>query len=270
MRSAGLLASLAAQQGCSSSATRAVADALCAAAASFSAAGASTSSSSSSSSSGSSGSSSSIRCLQTTSRGTPGQQQPTATSSSAAPLLAAAGPGPGSLRLLLQSADPSLPPRHTWRNLHPAAAYRPPSKAKQGKGGKGSKGGGGGAGAAAADDDGSGSFQDDAEQSTDAVRVALQAIDNVTPHLDVRAIRTHTKTTYVPGVMPPQKARSLALHWIIAAAEARNKASKGAFAECLALELLLAYQKRGTARQKRDDLHKLALQNRANLHLRWW
>lgn len=143
----------------------------------------------------------------------------------------------------------------------------------------------------------------------------------MTPHLDVRTLRTATKTTYVPGVMPadkvrgaasrfarparrtypafrprvpgwhacqprarpprPQSARplhararpqgrSLALHWIVKAAEARKKASRGSFAECLALELLMAYQKRGPARQKRDDLHKLALQNRANLHLRWW
>ncbi|KAI8465505.1 MAG: ribosomal protein S7 domain-containing protein [Monoraphidium minutum] len=100
--------------------------------------------------------------------------------------------------------------------------------------------------------------------------VPPQAVDNVTPHLDVRTIRTATKTTYVPGVMPAEKGRSLALHWLVRAAEARKKSSKGPFAECLALELLLAFQKRGPARQKRDDLHKLALQNRANLHLRWW
>lgn len=36
-------------------------------------------------------------------------------------------------------------------------------------------------------------------------------------------------------------------------------------AECLALELLLAYRKEGAARQKRDDLHKLALENKANV-----
>jgi small subunit ribosomal protein S7 len=97
-----------------------------------------------------------------------------------------------------------------------------------------------------------------------------QAIHNITPVLDVRSLRTATTVKYVPGLMPPRKARSLALHWLVRAADARKKGSSASYAECLALELLLAYQKRGGARQKRDDLHKLALQNRANVHMRWW
>jgi small subunit ribosomal protein S7 len=98
----------------------------------------------------------------------------------------------------------------------------------------------------------------------------MQAIHNITPVLDVRTIRSATTVKYVPGLMPPKKARSLALHWLVRAADNRKKSSRASYAECLALELLLAYQKRGGARQKRDDLHKLALQNRANVHLRWW
>jgi small subunit ribosomal protein S7 len=62
----------------------------------------------------------------------------------------------------------------------------------------------------------------------------------------------------------------LALHWLVKAADSRAKGSSAGYAQCLALELLLAYQKKGAARQKRDDLHKLALQNRANVHQRWW
>jgi small subunit ribosomal protein S7 len=97
-----------------------------------------------------------------------------------------------------------------------------------------------------------------------------QAIHNVMPVLDARTIRSATNVSYVPGLMPPRKARSLALHWLVKAADSRSAGSKASYAECLALELLLAYQKRGAARQKRDDLHKLALQNRANVHMRWW
>jgi small subunit ribosomal protein S7 len=88
--------------------------------------------------------------------------------------------------------------------------------------------------------------------------------------LEVRTRRAATKTIFVPGAMPRGKARSLALHWLVRAAEARKKGARAPFAECLALEVLLAYQKRGAARQKRDELHKVALQNRANLHMRWW
>jgi small subunit ribosomal protein S7 len=116
-----------------------------------------------------------------------------------------------------------------------------------------------------------GSFAEDgAAVEPDITRLVLQAIHNVTPLLDVRPIRTATKVNYVPGLMPPKKARSLALHWLVKAADTRAKGSRAGYAECLALELLLAYQKKGAARQKRDDLHKLALQNRANVHQRWW
>eukprot|EP00877_Chromochloris_zofingiensis_P014206 jgi/Chrzof1/9039/Cz03g33260.t1 len=104
----------------------------------------------------------------------------------------------------------------------------------------------------------------------DAVKLVLKAIDNVTPHLDVRTMKQATKVVYVPSVMPPSKGRSLALHWLVKAAEVRHKSVKGRFAECLALEILNAYQERGPARQRRDELHKLALNNRTNVHLRWW
>jgi small subunit ribosomal protein S7 len=128
-------------------------------------------------------------------------------------------------------------------------------------------------GAGAANSDGTGAFSDEGGPALepDMTRLVLTAIANVTPQLDVRQVRTATKITYVPGLMAPRRARSLALHWLVRAADARAAAAAtSSFAECLALELLLAYQKRGAARQKRDDLHKLALQNRANVHLRWW
>ncbi|KAF8063017.1 RPS7 [Scenedesmus sp. PABB004] len=126
--------------------------------------------------------------------------------------------------------------------------------------------GGDAGGAAAAGGEAGGAFADDAggPAERDVTRLVLAAIDNVTPVLDVRPIRTATKVSYVPGLMPPRKARSLALHWLVRAADARAKASAAPYAECLALELLLAFQKKGAARQKRDDLHKLALANRAN------
>eukprot|EP00879_Flechtneria_rotunda_P009900 GHRR01010352.1.p1 GENE.GHRR01010352.1~~GHRR01010352.1.p1 ORF type:complete len:196 (+),score=53.10 GHRR01010352.1:565-1152(+) len=115
------------------------------------------------------------------------------------------------------------------------------------------------------------SFKEDSQAfEPDITKLVLQAITNVTPLLDVRTVRTATKVSYVPGLMPPKKARSLALHWLVRAADTRAKSSNAKYAECLALELLLAYQKKGAARQKRDDIHKLALQNRANIHLRWW
>lgn len=140
------------------------------------------------------------------------------------------------------------------------------SKQQKQKGKKAGRAEGGAPGAEAA-----GSYEDDtALQEQDALKLVLRAIDNVTPQLDVRTDRMATKTLYIPGLMPPRKGTSLAVHWLVHAAQARQRTSKAGMAECLALELLMAYQKRGSARQKRDDLHKLALNNRANVHLRWW
>lgn len=102
------------------------------------------------------------------------------------------------------------------------------------------------------------------------MKIVLQAIDNVRPQLAVKTKRVATRVMFVPGTMPEGKSRSLAVHWLVDAATARKSKSKASMAQCLAMELLLAYQKQGTVRQKRDDLHKLALANRANLHLRWW
>jgi ribosomal protein S7 len=50
------------------------------------------------------------------------------------------------------------------------------------------------------------------------------------------------------------------------AVQQRKKSTpRSSMAECLALELLMAYKKEGSARQKRDDLHKLALEHKANV-----
>lgn len=104
----------------------------------------------------------------------------------------------------------------------------------------------------------------------DAVRIVLQAIDNVKPMLKVMPNKTKTQITWVPGTISQREARSLALRWIYYAASTRQRKTKGKIAECLALELLLAYQKKGSARQKRDDVHRTALLNRPNVHMRWW
>jgi ribosomal protein S7 len=38
----------------------------------------------------------------------------------------------------------------------------------------------------------------------------------------------------------------------------------------LAVEVFEAFQRQGQARNKRNELHKLAEQNRAFSHFRWW
>jgi small subunit ribosomal protein S7 len=106
--------------------------------------------------------------------------------------------------------------------------------------------------------------------SVDPVKILLQAIDNVRPLLEVRSMKVAARVVYIPIMVHPKKQRSVAVRWLVHAAQARQRSSKAPMAECLALEVLLAYQRKGSARQRRDELHQLAVQNKANMQMRWW
>jgi len=98
--------------------------------------------------------------------------------------------------------------------------------------------------------------------------VVLRAVENCKPLMKLSQIKTGSKVSYVPIIITPAEQRSLALRWILEAARKRKQAAKlktTSLADCLAAELMLAAQCRGAAREKRDALHKLALENRAML-----
>lgn len=102
------------------------------------------------------------------------------------------------------------------------------------------------------------------------LRLISQAIENITPNLEVRKVRIAGSTYLVPSVLSKKKQETLALKWLIEAAQKRKKNSKLNFSVCLAEEILDASRKLGQARQKRDELHRLALMNRAYIRYRWW
>lgn len=102
------------------------------------------------------------------------------------------------------------------------------------------------------------------------LRLISQALENITPNLEVRKVRVAGSTYLVPAVLSKKKQETLALKWLIDSTKKRQKNSKLNFANCLADELLDASRKLGQARQKRDDLHRLAQQNRAYIRYRWW
>lgn len=101
-------------------------------------------------------------------------------------------------------------------------------------------------------------------------KILEQAIDNVSPFLEVRKVRTSKNTKQVPSMIQKNRQQTLAIRWIIESAQERQKKSSQAFSKCLAIEFLEAYHKRGMARQKRNEMHKIAYSNRAHLRSRWW
>ena len=98
------------------------------------------------------------------------------------------------------------------------------------------------------------------------VRVFHDALENVSPEIEVRSRRVGGATYQVPVEVRPYRRKALAIRWLAAAARNRNE---NTMRERLAAELMDASANRGTAVKKREDTHKMAEANRAFAHYRW-
>jgi small subunit ribosomal protein S7 len=93
-----------------------------------------------------------------------------------------------------------------------------------------------------------------------------QALDNVSPSVEVRSRRVGGATYQVPVEVRPERRQTLAIRWIIIAARERNEKT---MVDKLSGELLDASNNRGNAVKKREDTHRMAEANRAFSHYRW-
>lgn len=107
-------------------------------------------------------------------------------------------------------------------------------------------------------------------KNEDVLQIVFQAISNVTPCLEVRKVRRAGTTYLVPAMVSDTRGRGQGIRWIIEAARERRKNRSLSFSQCLAEELYLASKKQGKAREKRKELHNVALANRAFSRYRWW
>ena len=97
------------------------------------------------------------------------------------------------------------------------------------------------------------------------------AIINCQPLFEVKKVRIAGTTYQVPSLMSQNRQENRAINWLIESTFSRKKKTPSQnFDYCLALEIYDAFLKQGYARQKRNDLHKLAESNRAFAHFRWW
>ncbi len=100
----------------------------------------------------------------------------------------------------------------------------------------------------------------------DPVEVFEQALRNVTPAVEVRPRRVGGSTYQVPVEVPPHRATSLAMRWLL---ESTRKRHGRSMAAKLAAELMDAANGQGASIKKRDDTHRMAEANRAFAHYRW-
>lgn len=100
----------------------------------------------------------------------------------------------------------------------------------------------------------------------EALDAFQQALDNVTPMLEVKARRVGGATYQVPMEIRAERKQSLAIRWLVEYARKRNEHS---MEQKLAGEIMDAINGQGQAFKKKEDTHRMAEANRAFAHYRW-
>ena len=100
----------------------------------------------------------------------------------------------------------------------------------------------------------------------DPIEVFHQALANIKPAVEVKSRRVGGATYQVPIEVRADRAQALSIRWLI---EMSRKRNENTMTERLAGELLDAFEGRGAANKKREDVHKMAEANKAFSHYRW-
>ena len=100
--------------------------------------------------------------------------------------------------------------------------------------------------------------------SNDPEKIFKAAIDNVKPHLEVKAKRIGGAVYQIPMEVKQGRQLALAFRWIIGSARGKKGAP---MSNRLAQELIDASQEQGVAFKKKEDTHRMAQANKAFAHL---
>src|SRR5450759_289342 len=105
-----------------------------------------------------------------------------------------------------------------------------------------------------------------AKSGRDPVEVLQEAVQALTPHLEVRSRRVGGATYQVPVEVPGRRARTLAIRWLVSFSRERREK---VMTERLAAEMTDALAAQGGAFKKKDDIFRMAQANKAFAHYRW-
>ena len=100
----------------------------------------------------------------------------------------------------------------------------------------------------------------------DPVEQLEASVRTLTPNLEVKSRRVGGATYQVPVEVPPRRARTLAVRWLVEFSRQRREKT---MAQRLANELLDAQSQQGGAYKRRDDIFRMAQANKAFAHYRW-
>lgn len=97
----------------------------------------------------------------------------------------------------------------------------------------------------------------------DPEKIFKIAMDNVRPHLEVKAKRIGGAVYQIPIEVKPDRQIALSFRWIISAARAKKGTP---MAQKLANEIIDASNEQGSAVKKKEDTHRMAEANKAFAH----
>lgn len=106
----------------------------------------------------------------------------------------------------------------------------------------------------------------DKVQGEEPLAVFKKAVENIKPQLEVRSRRVGGATYQVPVDVRPSRRVTLALRWLTNYSRERGEKD---MATRIAGEIVDAYNNRGNAIKKKEDVHRMAEANRAFSHYNW-
>ena len=98
------------------------------------------------------------------------------------------------------------------------------------------------------------------------INIFHEAINNIKPTVEVRSRRVGGATYQVPVEVKSKRAQTLAIRWLV---EASRKRKNKYMSDKLFNEIYDAYENKGLAVKKKEDVHKMAESNKAFAHFRW-
>ena len=104
------------------------------------------------------------------------------------------------------------------------------------------------------------------KSSLDSIELMEKALENIRPMVEVKSRRVGGATYQVPVEVRASRRNTLAMRWLIDAAQKRGEKT---MAQKLAGELLDASESKGSAVKRREDTHRMAEANKAFAHFRW-
>lgn len=104
------------------------------------------------------------------------------------------------------------------------------------------------------------------EEGKEPLEVWKEALQKVTPQVEVKSRRIGGATFQVPTEIRPDRKESISMKNMINFARKRSGRS---MADKLAAEIMDAYHEQGGAFKRKEDLHRMAEANRAFAHFRF-